>query len=262
MVASSNTTLERGQHGLDSAEEATQIMQVISERVAEIAAKILHLTEQNGQIAGIVNTVDGIAEQSNLLAVNASIEASKAGEQGRGFAVVAAEVRKLSEPSKRSTRQIRENLDGIRKATQSAVMATEEGNKRTEDGVQVIETVRTVIGELASVLGENSDKTRQIAGAAAQQAAGVQQIAQAIESVSQASGDSTAGAQESQRSSHELTALAGQLEALAGNTPFLLEEMPPPAAGRTHCRSCWARHGRLYGTEGMTHRKGVVVVKR
>ena len=106
---------------------------------------------RSGDIVGeIVETVNDLSEQSNLLAVNASIEAAKAGEQGRGFAVVASEVRTLAEQSKRATQQIRSILGDIQKATQTAVMSTEEGTKRAKDGLGAIKSVRDTITDLGS----------------------------------------------------------------------------------------------------------------
>ena len=215
VLETSEQATERGRDGLDTVEEAVTVVEVVSKQVGDIASKILQLSEQNDQIGEIVETVNDLAEQSNLLAVNASIEASKAGEHGRGFAVVAAEVRNLSEQSKRSTQQIRTILAEIQKATQSAVMSAEEGTKRAEDGRTAIEKVRGVIHDLAGVLEENADRARQISGAASQQSSGIEEVSKAMEAVSQASEDSTSGSKDLERAAGELSALAEQLDGLA-----------------------------------------------
>ncbi|MDI1446058.1 methyl-accepting chemotaxis protein [Polyangium sp. 6x1] len=189
----SDEAAKNGHLGRDKLFEAMAMMQTINERVAGIAAQILQLSEQTSQIATIVDAVSDLAEQSNLLAVNASIEAAKAGEQGRGFSVVASEVRSLAEQSKRATQQIRGILAQIQKATQSAVMATEEGTKRCDDGRRAVEAVRDIVENLAVVLSDSSSRARQIAGASAQQASGVAQIASALGGITKAARDNAVG---------------------------------------------------------------------
>lgn len=192
----SDEAAKSGYIGRERLVEATAMMQTINERVTAIANQILQLSEQSSQIATIVDAVSDLAEQSNLLAVNASIEAAKAGEHGRGFAVVASEVRNLAEQSKRATQQIRGILAQIQKATQSAVMATEEGTKRSDDGRKAIEAVREIIEQLALVLSDSSTRARQIAGASAQQASAVAQIASALGNLSTAARDNATGVQQ------------------------------------------------------------------
>lgn len=214
VMENSEQAANRGREGLASVEDANQTMNVISERVREIAEKTLHLSEQNNQVGQIIMTVNEIAEQSNLLAVNASIEAAKAGEQGRGFSVVATEVRNLAEQSKRCTQQVRTILEEISRATQSAVMSAEEGTKRVADGREAVKSVQQVIGELSAVLDENSDRARQIAGASSQQSAGVQEIGRAIEALAQASSSTADGTRSLEGAATNLVELAGSLDGM------------------------------------------------
>src|SRR2546429_5481422 len=111
-------------------------MQGIRGQMSSIAESILSLSAQSQAIGAIIASVDDLAAQSKLLAVNAAIEAAKAGEQGKGFAVVAQEVKSLAEQSKQATVQVRKLLNDIQKATSAAVMATEQGNKAVEAGVK------------------------------------------------------------------------------------------------------------------------------
>ncbi len=111
-------------------------MKRIQTHMDSIAASIVRLSDQSQAIGEIIASVNDLAEQSNLLAVNAAIEAAKAGEQGKGFAVVAQEVRSLAEQSKQATAQVRNILGDIQKATSAAVMATEQGSKAVEAGVK------------------------------------------------------------------------------------------------------------------------------
>src|SRR5690606_19068004 len=105
---------------------------------------------QSQSIGSIIATVDDLAEQSNLLAVNAAIEAAKAGEQGKGFAVVAQEVRNLAEQSKESTKQVRQILNDIQKSVSSVGMATEQGSKAAESGIKQAEGAARAIHQLVA----------------------------------------------------------------------------------------------------------------
>ena len=122
--------------GKKSVDDAIGGMQGIQERMGFIADRIVKLSEQSQAIGDIIATVNDLAEQSNLLAVNAAIEAAKAGEHGKGFAVVAQEVKNLATQSKQATAQVRNILGEIQKATTAAVLATEQGSKAVETGVK------------------------------------------------------------------------------------------------------------------------------
>ncbi|MFO0793146.1 MAG: methyl-accepting chemotaxis protein [Candidatus Brocadiaceae bacterium] len=127
-------TLQISQTGKKSVEDTINGMHRILEQMAAISESIERLSEQRQAIGEIVATVDDLAEQTNLLSVNASIEAAKAGEEGKGFAVVAQEIRHLAELSKQATTQVRNILNNIQKSTSTAVMATEQGSKAVEQG--------------------------------------------------------------------------------------------------------------------------------
>lgn len=213
VASAADEAARKGHVGRERLGDAVTLMRKINERVAGIAEQILQLSEQTSQIGTIVDAVSDLAEQSNLLAVNASIEAAKAGEHGRGFSVVASEVRSLAEQSKRATQQIRGILSQIQKATQSAVMATEEGTKRSEDGRISVEAVREVVENLAVVLEESAAKARQIAGASAQQASGISQIATALGGISKAARDNATGVRQLEMAVVDLERLTGELKA-------------------------------------------------
>src|SRR5208283_2790829 len=129
-------SVQVSQTGRKSVEETLAGMNRIREQMEFIAGSIVRLSEQSQAIGEIIAAVNDLAEQSNLLAVNAAIEAAKAGEQGKGFAVVAQEVKSLAEQSKQATAQVRGILGDVQKATSAAVMATEQGSKVVEAGVK------------------------------------------------------------------------------------------------------------------------------
>ena len=126
------------QNGQKAVEEVLSGMNSIREQMDLIGQTVIRLSEQSQSIGGIIASVTEIADQSNLLAVNAAIEAAKAGEHGRGFAVVAQEIKNLAGQSKQSTLQVRNILFDVQKATSAAVLATEQGSKAVETGVKTI----------------------------------------------------------------------------------------------------------------------------
>ena len=211
----SDDALDGGRRGMASVEEAVDVVQAISERAGAVATKMQQLSEKADQIGDIITTVNELAEQSNLLAVNASIEAARAGDQGRGFAVVASEVRSLAEQSKASTKQIQSILGDIKRSTEGLLVAAEESQQRTQDGERVIEVVRGSVMELLAVLEENSSQARQISGASSQQAAGIKQIADAMEHVARGGRDTQDSAEQLEQAVVNLGDIGNRLKAIA-----------------------------------------------
>ena len=157
-----------------------QGMEVIRDRVETISHTISALSEHTQQIGDIISTVNEIAEQSKLLALNASIEAARAGEFGRSFSVVANEMRDLAEQSKQATRQVRQLLSDIRGATTAAVVATEDGIAKVDEGQELVQRAGAVMGTLGAAVGETERSSKQIAMASRQQGEGVSQVADAM----------------------------------------------------------------------------------
>ena len=174
------------QSGQKAVGETTAGMERIREQMETIAQTVVSLSEQSQSIGGIIATVNDLADQSNLLAVNASIEAAKAGEQGRGFAVVAQEIKSLAEQSKQATAQVRGILSDVQKVTGNAVMATEQGSIAVEAGVKQSAQAGEAIRVLAETVGETVQATVQIATSREQQVVGMDQIGTAMENINQA----------------------------------------------------------------------------
>src|SRR5664280_1631381 len=137
-----------------------------------IAQTVVRLSEQSQSIGGIIASVTEIADQANLLAVNAAIEAAKAGEQGKGFAVVAQEIKNLAGQSKQSTLQVRNILNDVQKATSAAVMATEQSSKAVENGVKQSTQAGESIKALAKSVNESIQAATQIVASSQQQVVG------------------------------------------------------------------------------------------
>jgi len=171
--------------GGETIRETIEGMESIRERVEVIQERICALTDQTRQIGDIIATVNEVAEQSKLLALNASIEAARAGEYGRSFSVVANEMRDLAEQSKQATRQVRELLSGIQNATTEAVVATEEGIQETDRGRASVRRTGELLEELGEAVSRTADASRLIASASRQQGEGVSQVADAMVEIDQ-----------------------------------------------------------------------------
>jgi methyl-accepting chemotaxis protein len=176
----------------------------------------VRLAEQTQAIGEIIATVNDLSEQSNLLAVNAAIEAAKAGEQGRGFAVVAQEVKSLAEQSKLATAQVRTILGDIQKATSGAVLSTEQGNKAVEAGVKQAQDAGDAIRQLTEGIAESAQAANQIAVSAQQQLAGMDQLAQATENIKQATAQNLESMRQAETAVRNLHELGQKLEQLVG----------------------------------------------
>lgn len=207
--------LRVGQEGAESVDAILHGMQEIRSKVESIAENILALSEQTQQIGEIIASVTDIADQSNILAINAAIEAAKAGEQGKGFAVVAGEVRNLAEQSKQATAKVRSILIDIQKATNTAVLATEQGTRGVESGVGLTQSAGTVITQLTATLRNAAQSSQQIAAASRQQSIAMDQIVQAMREINQATVQFVAGARQSESAAQGLTDLSRDLLVLA-----------------------------------------------
>jgi methyl-accepting chemotaxis protein len=219
-------TAERAQNVTDASQESVKVsragreavnnsiqgMEVIRHQVADIAENILMLAERTQQIGEIIDTVNALAEQSKLLALNASIEAARAGEEGRGFAVVAMEVRQLAEQSREATQRVRDILGEIQQATNSAVMVTEEGTKAAARGASLVEQAGKTIEELAQTLELAAQSSTQIAASTRQQSSGMEQLMAAMQQIRQASMQNASTSQQIEESTRHLLDIANQLQ--------------------------------------------------
>ncbi len=207
--------VQASQEGQKKVEQTLEEMYRIRQQMESIAESVMRQSEQSQAIGEIISSVDDIAEQSNLLAVNASIEAAKAGEEGKGFAVVAQEIKSLANQSKRATAQVRTILNDIQKATSSAVMATEQGSKMVELGVTQSTGAGESIKEMARSIYEALQAVTQIAASAQQQFAGTEQTAMAMENIRLASDQNVEGSRKIETAARDLDDLGKNLRQLA-----------------------------------------------
>lgn len=195
------TMSERTRRGAEEGGTAVQASIKGMERLSQQ----MHLLEQDSEKIGqIIEVIDEIAEQTNLLALNAAIEAARAGEQGRGFAVVADEVRKLAERSGEATKQIASIIKGMQNNTDHSVKAVEEASALSEQTGITFNNIVRMVGETATQVSE-------IAAASEEQAAQAEEVLRAIETIAAASEQSAAAAEETASSSQALASLSDDL---------------------------------------------------
>jgi methyl-accepting chemotaxis protein len=211
---SAQKTAQVSQSGRQAVDEMIGGMARIREQTSSTAQSIVKLSEQSRAIGEIIATVKDLAEQSNLLAVNASIEASKAGEQGKGFAVVAQEIKSLAEQSRQATVQVRMILGEIQAATEVAVMATDLSGKAVELGTQQSDAAGASIQMLGDSIVEAAHAAMQIAASSQQQMVGMDQVALAMENIKQASTQNMAGTRQAEAAAQDLHELGLKLKQL------------------------------------------------
>jgi methyl-accepting chemotaxis protein len=195
-------------------EETVNGMHHIQVQMESIANTIIRLSEQSQQIGGIIASVNDIADQSNLLAVNAAIEAAKAGEQGKGFAVVAMEIKNLALQSKQATIQVHNILSDIQKATSAAVMATEQGSKAVENGVKQTARAGESIRLLSQSVSESVQAATQIVASSQQQVVGMDQVGLAMTNINQAGSENEASMMQVEKTAKDLHELGQKLKHL------------------------------------------------
>ncbi|OGS98847.1 MAG: hypothetical protein A3F73_06715 [Gallionellales bacterium RIFCSPLOWO2_12_FULL_59_22] len=203
---------ELSSQGGDVVQGAATEMNKIADSVNQSSQFIQQLGEHSTQISAIVNVIKEIADQTNLLALNAAIEAARAGEQGRGFAVVADEVRKLAERTARSTEEITAMIGSIQSGTQHAVDSMREGSSRVIDGVAMANRA----GESMSQIRKGADQViaavSEISSALREQSTASNQVAQDVEKIARMTEENSAAANEIAREAQQLENLAGALE--------------------------------------------------
>lgn len=180
----SSQTDREATKGLESIQRASSELSRISGIVSDASNSIMELGKSSEQISQIVNIIDEIAEQTNLLALNAAIEAARAGEQGKGFAVVADEVRKLAERTTRSTREISDTIKSIQDLTEKSVRVMTKGSREMTELITVMTSASDLLTGIVASVKEVTVQVNQIALATTQQSQAVSQVATAVENAS------------------------------------------------------------------------------
>jgi methyl-accepting chemotaxis protein len=197
--------------GLKSVRGAVAAMENIREQAEAVAGNVVTLSEKTQAVGDIINSVNEIAEQSHLLAVNAAIQAAVAGEHGRSFSVVADEMKNLAGRSKDATVQVRSILGDIQKGITSSVMLTEEAVKRVESGRHQVGIAERTIRELTESIEESIRAFQQIVAGSGQQQIGFEQVTQAFRNIGIATQQTAASTKQMEKAASNLNGLAMQL---------------------------------------------------
>jgi methyl-accepting chemotaxis protein len=200
--------------GQKSVQEILDGMNHIQRQMDTIGMSVIKLSEQSQAIGEIIATVTDISEQSNLLAVNASIEAAKAGDFGRGFAVVAHEIHNLAEQSKQATANIRTLLTDIQRGVSSTVVSTEQGTRSVADAVRLTSDAREAIEVLTRSIADSSREAIEITSSIQEQAAGVDQISLAMEKIRDAAQKNLEITRKAEKTAEDLHELGVRLKKL------------------------------------------------
>ncbi|MGQ9860765.1 MAG: methyl-accepting chemotaxis protein [Thiobacillaceae bacterium] len=211
MVAAADQASQRASHGETVVNDATQGIQAISRTVLETSQVVSNLGRQSGEIGRIVSVIKDIADQTNLLALNAAIEAARAGEQGRGFAVVADEVRKLAERTSSATNEISSTIQNIQQETARAVAAMEQGSREVSQGVDKAQQVGQAIVAINEAVSSLSAMIHDIGRIRAEQEIASRSIATRVEEIHGMAGENRTVSENSAHAARELTNLAEHL---------------------------------------------------
>jgi methyl-accepting chemotaxis protein len=203
---------ERSKDGLRSMDDLTKVMDAIEEQTEAVAEHIVALSERTQAIGDIIATVNDIAERSQLLALNASIEAAAAGEHGRSFAVVAEEIKTLADQAKAATAQVSSILSDIQKGINASVMSTEESVKRVANGRTQAENTLNTISDLAVTIERSVQAFEQVVASTNQQRVGLEQVSQALQQIRTGSEQTAAGTKQIELAVSNLNSLGSQLD--------------------------------------------------
>jgi len=220
--ASQNASQFAGEGG-QIVQQTIEGMQRIADVVTESSTGISELSQSAEKIGEIIVVIDDIADQTNLLALNAAIEAARAGEQGRGFAVVADEVRKLAERTARATSEITDMITAVQDKTQSSVTSMDRGIEEVKGGRKLADAAGTSLGEIVTMSERVLDMVQQIASAAEEQSVTANQIGQSIFEIASVTKEAAAGAEQSAQAAEELNHQAESLKEIVSR--FRLSNM-------------------------------------
>ncbi|UQU68204.1 methyl-accepting chemotaxis protein [Couchioplanes caeruleus] len=210
-------TAEAAENGDATIDQTRASIAAIRTQVDQIVQHMLTLGEKSQQIGGVVDLVSELAEQTNILAINATIEASGAGEWGRRFAVVAEEIRKLADRTAGSAKEIRALIDDVRGAVNTTVMATEIGAKSVDAGARKFDDATSSFRRIAQLVATTNDATREIELSTKQQTTAVEQVNVAASDTARVTRETESSAVQTRQTAAHLSTLSADLLDLVGN---------------------------------------------
>lgn len=215
------SALENASNVLNMAAEGSKVvhktqqgMLSLTEKVGAIAAQVLNLSQQTTQIANITNLVSDLASQTNMLAINATVEAVRTGEQGKGFGVVATEIRRLADQSKKSSDQISDLINGIKNSINKTVMVTDEGKKTLDNSLKLTEGAADNFNNVANAINSVVVSSQQIYLNTKQQAIAIEQVVDAMNVLNKGAAETASGITQSRIGTQTLNKAALNLKSL------------------------------------------------
>ena len=216
---------EVAETGGKSVEKTVNGMFKVKDAVFDTAKKIEELGEQSQKIGEIIQVIDDIAEQTNLLALNAAIEAARAGEHGKGFAVVADEVRKLAERSGKATKEIAELITDIQRGTKAAVESMETGTQEVEEGVILAQEAGKSLNEIVTGVKDTGDNVNRIMGIINEILTGSQEVSKAVNNVAAITEENTASTEEMSASTQQVNSSMQNVASISEENASAAEEV-------------------------------------
>ena len=213
---SAQTVTQQVCAGVEVANKAAEVINIMAHEAEQATGVYLSLEENSKQIGSILGVIKNIAEQTNLLALNAAIEAARAGEQGRGFAVVADEVRSLANSTQQSAEEIGRIIKNLQEGARGAVMVMQNGQQMAATGAQHVEQLRSSLHSIQTSISQINDMNLHIASASEQQTVVAEEINQNVNNIKQVAVQNAVGAGQIADSSHQLAAIAEQLRRQVG----------------------------------------------